>query len=576
MYKIRYLGVVKLFATISVSLWLLVLPAVYGQHVLQLLPASEADVPLLSKYSYAQQQPDSLTALQQSHTFLQQLYADGYLLARFSTVRQTADSTIIYLKAGEPYSWVSLRKGNIEERLLQRAGYRERFYRQKPFSYTQISRLMQRLVEQAENSGYPFALVRLDSLELDEKSISAALRYEAGPYITFDSLQLSGNVRINQRFLAAHLGVVPGAPFDQQRIEEVVRRLEALPYLRLADAPRLSFQNRQARLWLNLKRHPANRIDGLLGLQSRPAGGVLLTGQVDLLLHNPFGGGKMIALNWQRLNEQSQQLELGYRHPYILNSPITLVLEGSLLKEQEQFLNRNARVALQSQQARGLLLSLEYQFKDSRLLDKAIGPDLASFRVHKYGVRTEYKKLDNLIFPRQGYALGAAVLAGPKQVTRLADGSTASLGSSLQMNAELQAQQYWSLAPKTVLTFRLAGAMLYDKKLFLPDLYRLGGLQSLRGFREKSLFASEYVLFGAELRQLLGNSSYVFLFYDQARLSYSLPAASYLEWPAGIGTGLSLQAGTGQFNLVYALGHQQNQPFSLRNSQVHFGYTSSF
>ncbi len=574
--KICYLGVVKSIATIALSLWLLTVPSAYSQHVLQLLPARAAEAGLLDQYRYQRQHTDSVAALQQAHAFLRELYADAYLGAYLTNIRRTADTTLAEVVIGKPYTLLSLKKGNVEERQLQLAGYRDRFYRQRPFSYTQISRLMERLVEQGERRGYPFALVRLDSLMVDANHISAALYYEAGPYITFDSIQLTGSVNIKQRFLAAHLGIRPGEAFNQQRIDEVVQKLQTLPYLQLAEAPRLSFQNRQAQLWLNLKPRPANRVDGILGLQSKPTGGILITGQLDLLLQNPFGGGKTMALNWQRLNEASQQLELAYRHPYILQSSISLALAGGLLKEQEQFLNRHASVALQSQQAGGVLLSLIYQFKDSRLLDKATGPDLASFRVHKYGLRGEYRKLDNALFPRRGYSLGAGVLAGPKQISRLADGTTGSLGTNLQVDATINALSYLPLARGTVVALVAEGAMLYDKNLFLPDLYRLGGLQSLRGFREKSLFASNYVLFQAELRQQFGNSSYVFLFYDQAWLTYKIPTGTYQDWPFGAGVGLSLEGGAGLFSLVYALGHQQNQPFSIRNSQVHFGYTSRF
>lgn len=544
--------------------------------MLQVQPHARADAPVVARYRYQRQQPDSLAALQEARLLLQQLYADGYLLAHFSQQYQGPDSTLVTIAAGEPYRWVSLNKGNVEERLLQQAGYRERFYRQKPFSYKQAARLMQRLVQQAENQGYPFALVRLDSLQIDENSIAASLFYDSGPYITFDSLRIEGDVRIKHRFLAAHLGILPGTPYSQQRIEEAIQHLEELPYVRLTDAPALSFQNREARLLLRLRRQAANRIDGILGMQSKPTGGILLTGQLDLFLQNPFGGGKTIAINWQRLNEESQQLDLAYRHPYLLNSPVTAILEGDLLKEQEQFLNRGARVALQARQRAGVLLSLEYQFKDTRLLDDARGADLASFRVHKYGLRGEYKKLDNQLMPRQGFSLGAEVLAGPKHISRMADGSTDNLGTNLQLNAALDAQSYWPVAARTVVAFGATAALLYDKNLFLPDLYRLGGLQSIRGFREKSLFASKYAVLQTELRQQLGNSSYIFLFYDQGLLQYRLPATNYQDWPLGAGAGLSLQAGTGQFSLVYALGHQQNQTISLRNSQVHFGYTSRF
>ncbi|EMR03791.1 BamA/TamA family outer membrane protein [Cesiribacter andamanensis] len=280
--------------------WLLLAPLCHAQHLLLLEPAGAAEGALLSRYRYQAQQPDSATALREARTVLQALQAEGYLLAQLLPLQQGPDSSRYLLAAGEPFSWLQLRPGNVEERMLLQAGYRERFYRQKPFSYQQVSQLMRRLVEAAENSGYPFAQVRLDSLQIVPGSISASLYYDPGPYITFDSLQLTGDVRIRQRFLAAHLGIEPGQPFSQQRIAEALQRLEMLPYLRLAEPPRLSFQNREARLWLTLRQRPANRFDGILGLQSRPTGGVLLTGQLDLLLQNPFGGGKLLAVNWQR------------------------------------------------------------------------------------------------------------------------------------------------------------------------------------------------------------------------------------------------------------------------------------
>jgi outer membrane protein assembly factor BamA len=551
-------------------------PGCYGQHVLEVRPAAPADAPLLGRYRYQGQQPDSAAALLEGRRLLQALQADGYLLAGLLRQEQRGDTTRLTVAAGELFAWLQLRPGNLDERQLLQAGYRERFYSQKPFSYQQVARLMRRIIEEAENRGYPFAQVRLDSLEIGNNQIGAALFFDPGPYITFDSLQLSGDARIGQRFLAAHLGIQPGEPFSQQRIAEAVQRLEMLPYLRLAEPPRLSFQNREARLWLTLRPRPANRFDGIVALQSRPTGGVLLTGQVDLLLQNPFGGGKLLAFNWQRLNEESQQLELGYQHPYILGSPLSLLLDGGLLKDQQQFLTRRATIALQSRQGRGLLLALAYEFKDARLLDEARGPNLASFRLHKWGVRGEYSRLDSRLNPRQGWLLEGGIMAGPKEITAVPDGSSFTTGKSLQLSGQGAAARYWMLSTRSTLVLQGQGAYLHDERLFLPDLYRLGGLRSLRGFREQSLFAARYGLLQAELRQQLGNSSYLFLFYDQGWLYYRLPATRYQDWPSGLGSGLSLQTTAGQFSLVYALGRQQHQPFSIRNSQVHFGYTSRF
>src|SRR5690606_1842929 len=112
--------------------------------------------------------------------------------------------------------------------------------------------------------------------------------------------------------------------------------------------------------------------------------------------------------------------------------------------------------------------------------------------------------------------------------------------------------------------------------LFYNDLWRIGGLHSLRGFNEKFFFAASYALSNLELRLLFDRQqeehSYLFIFYDQAYMVRE----SYSDYPLGIGAGISLVTNSGIFNLAYALRNAKGQPMDLSVSKIHFGYIGRF
>jgi hemolysin activation/secretion protein len=130
-----------------------------------------------------------------------------------------------------------------------------------------------------------------------------------------------------------------------------------------------------------------------------------------------------------------------------------------------------------------------------------------------------------------------------------------------------------------VLYHRLSGAYLSGENLYLNDLYRVGGLRSLRGFNDNFFYASYYGISNLELRLLLEQAaqsqSYLYVFYDQSVLGYQL-AGHYQETPLGLGLGLSITTDVGLFNFAYAIGKVQNQPIDFSLSKIHFGYISRF
>ena len=111
--------------------------------------------------------------------------------------------------------------------------------------------------------------------------------------------------------------------------------------------------------------------------------------------------------------------------------------------------------------------------------------------------------------------------------------------------------------------------------IYQNELFRFGGLNTLRGFNEEELFASVKGLLTVEYRFLLDQSSNVFVFYDQCM--YENNALEYFkDRPFGFGAGISFGSKIGIFNITYALGKKFSNPIDFRSSKIHFGYTAYF
>lgn len=121
---------------------------------------------------------DSLTKATFIRTRLQELYQLGYLDPIQSVVHQSIDSLWLSVDTGKKFEWVTLRQGNVESVVLVKVGADMKRFNQKSFDYRQVYRLFESIIKESENKGYPFAAVKLDSLEREGNKFSAALNLD--------------------------------------------------------------------------------------------------------------------------------------------------------------------------------------------------------------------------------------------------------------------------------------------------------------------------------------------------------------------------------------------------------------
>jgi hemolysin activation/secretion protein len=142
--------------------------------------------------------------------------------------------------------------------------------------------------------------------------------------------------------------------------------------------------------------------------------------------------------------------------------------------------------------------------------------------------------------------------------------------------ASLLFEGYIPLYKNLVLTSGIRAAYIDNENLFTNELYRIGGLRTLRGFDEESLYASAFTIINIEARYLFERNSFVSLFWNGGWYESEIVSSYNSDKPWGFGAGISFDSQAGIFSLYYALGKESGNPIDLKKAKIHFGYTSLF
>jgi hemolysin activation/secretion protein len=207
-------------------------------------------------------------------------------------------------------------------------------------------------------------------------------------------------------------------------------------------------------------------------------------------------------------------------------------------------------------------------------------PIFADVNNQQYGIGFKYLHYINEFYPKKGYHITASIAFGNRTIIRNSQVQQNLYDSinlqSIQFNANLAAALYLPLAKRSVLYWGTQFQHIAATNLFQNELIRYGGLQSLRGFNEESLYAATFALFNFEYRFLLDSKTFMHLFFDQAIAKNPMATQTKITQPFGFGLGLNIASKTGVFSVTYALGKTNSAPINYSNGKIHFGVINYF
>ena len=526
---------------------------------------------------------DSTELVQELKEIKQSLINFGYLTASVDSIRWLQDTSKAYIYKGQLYKWAELKPGNVPEEYLSKAGYREKLYRGKKFSPASLSNLIEKVLRIGENRGYPFSQLNLDSIEFRDEGIQAQLHLEKNGFFVIDSLILKGDSETNRTYIENHLSLKMGMAYDQSLLNKIPTRLKELPFISVIKPYEIGMRPGKADIYLYVENKKASNFDGVLGvLPDSETDDIIITGDIRLNLLNSFKRGEKINLQWQRLQTRTQQLDVNFELPFLFKTPLGVQFQFNLYRQDTLFSQVNLRAGVQYYFLGSNSAEIYYENNQANVLSTSIQSldRYVDSRTNLFGLGVKQTDLDYRFNPRKGYFIEVRAAAGQKEILRNqqiddSEYEGVNLKSDIY-NGNLSGGIYVPIGGRSTVLFRVRSAILLNENIFRNELYRIGGLKTLRGFNEQAIFASSYAIGTVEYRFLLEQNSNIFVFFDQGWYEDQVRADAVRDTPFGFGAGISFETGAGIFSLTYALGKQFDNEIQFRDGKIHFGFISFF
>ena len=533
------------------------------------------------------------------------LQSKGYISASMDSLNYDSTSAQVVVFFGEAYRWAQINTDHVNPVLLNAVGWRSKNFPNKPIDFTQLESWQGKILDYLESDGHPFAKVYLDSLQIaDDNKVYAQLHVVEGPLYKIDSVRVFGNVKISHNFLQHYLEIPDGTIYNQEKLHLISKKIMQLSYVEEEKPSDISLLPTGSVLNLYLKPKRSSQVNVLFGVlpNSDQVGSnkVLITGEGNLNLKNALGAGETIGLSFQKLQVNSQRLNLLYQHPYLFNSSVGLDFAFDMYRSDSVYLNVNLQFGANyifSSERSGKIYFQHFQtiangIDTNYVMQTHQLPNVAD--VNSFGVGIDYNinTTDYNRNPRRGSEFFVSTVIGSKKVKmnneilNLRDPNDSTFDfktlydsvklNSYQFRVRGTAIKYFPVGKQGTIKTALNLGIYQSADIFKNELFQIGGFKLLRGFDEESQYVSQYIIGTMEYHYLISQNSYFYTLMDGGWGRNSSQGANVNHNYLSAGLGLAFETKVGVFNLAWAVGRRDDIPFNLRQSKIHFGFVNYF
>lgn len=493
----------------------------------------------------------------------QQVQNKGYLFAVFSSPEKTNDSTFLYridLKERISHTVIDFQLLSEPVKALLRIQDTSIV-----LPIEQTSSYLTSLLQQLDKNGYAMSQAQLKDHKIKSLKMYANLDIELDMARKIDKITIQPYDNFPKGIKKQLQRKYIKKPFNQTTVEKAQEELTQFPFVRTTRNAEVLFTEAETNLYVYLEKNNVSRFDGLIGFSTDDQGKVSFNGNADLHLVNLFNKGEQFTIYWKSDGNQQSNFKFKTELPYVFQSPFGLKGGLDIFKQDSTQQNTKLQITALYYLSYNNRVGLGYQSTSS-----VAGNDnlFGAQNFHNQFVTANYafqKYSTHLLFPLQTN-IEALIGWG----SRTQEEQKASQQQFLQLNLS----HLIYLNDRNIIHAQLEGYHLFSDQVLFNELYRFGGVHSLRGFKENALLAQSLIGLYVEYRFLLSNAIYAHTITDYAY--YQEPLSGFKGSLYSFGLGIGINTPGGLFNLIYANGIQPDTPFKLSNSILHLSFKTQF
>ncbi|PKG51161.1 hypothetical protein [Olleya sp. 1-3] len=434
--------------------------------------------------------------------------------------------------------------------------------------YLALEKLLIKYNKIISETGQPFSTLQLsDVKQKNNTTLSANLiitTQEKNRQL--NKIIIKGYDKFPKSYLKRFLKIQKNKTFNLSSINKKTLQLNNLSFASQTKPAEILFTKDSTQLYLYLKKTPSNNFDGFIGFTTNEQTNKLeFNGYLNLQLVNNLNYGESLYLDYKSDESEQKNFNLIANLPYLFKTPIGLEASLNITKRDSSFINTKQKASLfyQLNDKTSLYAGIETT-ESSHLSDNL--ENIEDYSSNFLKLRYQFRQLQNEdpLFKIKT-EINTEFGTGKRQAT---------LNNQSQNSIDFNGSHIFKLNNNNSFYIKSIIQLILSENYLENELFRFGGVNTLRGFTENSLIANSLYILNTEYRYKLSNSIFVNSVIDIAH--FKNDNLNQKENLYGFGFGFGILTNAGLLRFIYANGKTEQASFNFSNSKIHISLKATF
>ena len=538
----------------------------FGQQLyLKIIGNNELQTKTIDSIGYIKSFNDAKGVLDETNLFSKKLSQVGFLEHQLIENKKVNDSTFLYLyNIGAKTNFIHIYIGKNLELSNWNLNTVKNDTLKLPFGESEA--FLNHAIKKLETAGFSMAKVQLKNLKKHSNFVTASLS------ITSDKKRQLNDIVINgyDKFPEGHKNnlkrLYKKRIFNQTNLDKLYKDISQFQFVKQTKYPEILFTKDSTKVFVYVEKAKSNSFDGFIGFTNDENKKLIFNGYLDLTLNNAMNSGEKLELYWKSNGQDQKTFRVGAEIPHVFKSPIGMKVQLNIFKQDSTFQNTQTAIDFGYYFNYNTRLYLGYQSAESSDIKNSNTLLLSDFTNKFYTSNFEFiaYKEDDFLFPEKSN-INIKIGTGTRN---------SKFQSNNQFFGSLNVSHNFYFNQKNIINIKSFNYYLQSDEYITNELYRFGGINSIRGFNENSLQGNLFSSLLTEYRLVLSPSIYLHSIMDYAH--FQDKTTNLNGNLLGLGFGFGLLTKNGLFNFVYANGSTKDQAIQLSNSVVHVSLKATF
>ena len=526
---------------------------------------------LIDSLSYKQRFNDFMSLQKELNDTHKKLQYIGYIESEVSKPTKINDSTFlskIHLRKKfytiYIYHQKELVSSNLFQSMLTQHG--DNYF---VTTLSNLESVLNRINSDLANEGAPFTTVTLENIQKkDSVNLQANLVIDTKSRRNVNDVIIKGYSKFPRSFIKYFLKIKEEQSFNLEQLNKKTKKLDNLIFANQTKPPEVLFTKDSTTVYLYLEKTKSNTFDGFLGFGTNEISKKIeFDGYLNLSLTNNLNFGEQFKLLYKSDENSQKTFDLRLSMPYVLGTPIGTEFDLNIFKKDTSFttVSQNLKLYYQINSKHKIAAGVR-SIVSNNLLANSEELMLNDYNTTYYDLTYHFKKFNSndFLFPNN-FEISTSAGFGQRETTN---------ESIAQVELKINISKIFNLDNKNSLYVKSNYQTLQSNNYFTNELFRFGGINSIRGFEENSIQANELGYVNLEYRYRLNTNFYVNTITDAAY--YENNAINIQDKLFGFGIGFGIVTKAGLLKFIYANGKKEKQNFNLNSSKIHLSLSTVF